>query len=215
MDSKWAHRRHILRFLLLAILFGGEAYFYEHPKVSGLNTLLLNSMYNFSDGHYLTFFYKMTQFGSTPTYIIMIILVMIGLGFNKHILGVVFVPSSVIGSVLLNYVLKNWFQKPRPDVAHLAHATSFSYPSGHSMNALVFFFFLAFLSHEFFKHKVSRLIIWLVAAVIVLLIGCSRVYLGVHYPLDVFGGYLAGGSWVSLVLYIYCKLNPYRNVHLT
>lgn len=205
MSRNWQHYRHVLRSVIFAALFGCVAIFYEHPAFSDLNNRLLNCIYNFSHGRYLNFFYKMTQIGSTPSYIILTILLLIGLSLNKHILGLIFVPVNLIGSVLVNELLKVIFAKPRPQIEHLTHADFFSYPSGHSMSALVFYGFLAVLSHEFFKKNITRFMVWLVASIVVLLIGLSRIYMGVHFPLDVLGGYLAGISWLSLILFIYFK----------
>lgn len=206
MSQNWNLYRHVFRFFIFALLFACVAILYEHPAFSNFNNQALNLIYNFAEGRYLTFFYKMTQIGSTPSYIILSLLLLIGLALNKHVLGLIFVPINLLGSVLINEILKFIFAKPRPEVEHLSHADFFSYPSGHSMSALVFYGFLAVLSHEFFKKKATRFIIWFVSSLLVLLIGLSRVYMGVHYPLDVLGGYLAGVSWLSLVLFIYFKI---------
>lgn len=91
---------------------------------------------------------------------------------------------SVITSCILNYILKILFHIPRPTAAPLELLTDYSFPSGHAMNNLVLFGGIAL----FLKQKTF----WIFTVIWLLLIGISRIYLGVHTVTDVLGGYAFG-----------------------
>jgi len=101
------------------------------------------------------------------------------------------VALTLAASAIANAVLKAIFAVDRPDVNRLVHAGGFGFPSGHAMNATVFFIFFAYLLARHSSLKPAK-IAAAAAVLIVLLIGFSRIYLGVHTVTDVLGGYLAG-----------------------
>lgn len=111
--------------------------------------------------------------------------------------------SIMIGmGVVLNTLLKLITQRPRPTFAPLAIEHSLSFPSGHSMNSFIFFMTIAYFYYHFTHRKKRSLIAFFIATVIILCIGISRIYLGVHYPSDVLGGYVAGLLWFLFVILI-------------
>jgi undecaprenyl-diphosphatase len=107
---------------------------------------------------------------------------------------------SVIGSGLLVVVLKFGFQRPRPVPFYGPPLQSFSFPSGHSLSSFCFYGVLAGLITARVRSLWLRILVWIAAAVLVLAIGISRIYLGVHYPSDVVAGYLAALVWVSALV---------------
>jgi undecaprenyl-diphosphatase len=107
----------------------------------------------------------------------------------------------VLGGEVLNLLLKDLFARPRPSFEHpLVVDTSYSFPSGQAMESVVVYgmlaYFVVLTSRAWGKRAVSVG----GAALIVLLIGFSRVYLGAHYASDVVGGFAAGGAWLSAVI---------------
>ncbi|HUD94024.1 phosphatase PAP2 family protein [Sphingobium sp.] len=97
----------------------------------------------------------------------------------------------VIGGTLLNLALKQIFAAPRPDLLpHLDVVHTYSFPSGHSAGNMIFFGALAMLAGR-------RGGYW-AAAVVIALIGVSRVWLGVHWPSDVTAGWIEGLGWLAL-----------------
>ena len=76
---------------------------------------------------------------------------------------------------------------------------SFSFPSGHALFATCFFGGLAVLLSHRLRSRLLQVLIWIVALLLIVLIGASRVYLGVHYPTDVLGGFAVGIVWVVSV----------------
>jgi undecaprenyl-diphosphatase len=108
---------------------------------------------------------------------------------------------STAGSILLNNVLKLWFDRPRPTVfAWETHAASSSFPSGHAMSATVVYGTVAYLLARLQKHRWSRVLTLTAAVIMIVLICATRLYLGVHYPSDVLGGIVVGLAWAGFCM---------------
>jgi undecaprenyl-diphosphatase len=103
------------------------------------------------------------------------------------------------GGQLLSWLLKDWFDRPRPElVAHLVQVSSPSFPSGHALMSAVVYLTLGALLARLADQRRVKLYFLAVAALLTLLVGLSRVYLGVHYPTDVLAGWSAGLVWATL-----------------
>ena len=101
--------------------------------------------------------------------------------------------AASLGSWLLYSSLKLIFQRPRPDLPHLVPAGGYSFPSGHATATAALFFTLALVYCRHSGSRSGRVLVLSIAALLALLVGISRVYLGVHYPSDVVAGWAAGG----------------------
>lgn len=109
-----------------------------------------------------------------------------------------FIAIAVTGGQLLTTLLKHGFDRPRPDlVPHEVIVQTASFPSGHSMMAAVTYFTLAALLVRLDLPRGVKLYLLLVAVLVTVLVGASRVYLGVHWPTDVIAGWLAGAAWAA------------------
>jgi undecaprenyl-diphosphatase len=103
---------------------------------------------------------------------------------------------ATCGGGLILSVLKPWFARPRPSVVpHLVPVQSPSFPSGHSLLSAVVYLTLGALLARVTSDRITRIYLILLAAFLTVSIGLSRVYLGVHYPTDVLGGWVAGFLW--------------------
>ncbi|MDR7869037.1 MAG: phosphatase PAP2 family protein [Sporomusaceae bacterium] len=100
------------------------------------------------------------------------------------------------GASTLNFLLKHLFERARPDLFKVINAAGYSFPSGHAMVSLCFYGMVAYLLCRHIRRLPMQLFVYSLAAVLVSVIGFSRIYLGVHYPSDVLGGYFAGGTWL-------------------
>ena len=100
--------------------------------------------------------------------------------------------------VVINQVLKFIIQRPRPDGFRLATVSGFSFPSGHSMAAMAFFGLLAWLVWKYEADRRLRLLYATGFALVIVMIGVSRIYLGVHYASDVLGGFCLSMAWLAV-----------------
>jgi len=115
----------------------------------------------------------------------------------KYVWETVVLTVCLTGGWLLNVVLKTSFQRARPDLQHLIAVGGYSFPSGHAMVATVFYGMLGYLIWLNLRDRSKPA--WYVpvlTALIIISIGISRIYLGVHFPSDVLAGFAAGGLWL-------------------
>jgi undecaprenyl-diphosphatase len=109
------------------------------------------------------------------------------------------VVAASLGGWFLNAALKQLFQRARPDVVpHLREAMSLSFPSGHALQSAAVYLTLGALMMRFAHRRITKIYCITVAAMATVLVGLSRVYIGVHYPTDVLAGWLIGLSWALL-----------------
>ncbi|MET0752774.1 MAG: phosphatase PAP2 family protein [Pyrinomonadaceae bacterium] len=107
---------------------------------------------------------------------------------------------AMIGEVILSLTLKGVFRRTRPE-AFFGYElpSSYSFPSGHALGAFCFFGILAWLITARLKNRTAKILIWTLAVTLIFSIGFSRIYLGVHFPSDVVGGYSAALVWTVTV----------------
>jgi membrane-associated phospholipid phosphatase len=106
-------------------------------------------------------------------------------------------------ATLSNIVLKQVINRARPSLEHLVTVNTLSYPSGHSMSAMAYYGFLIYLC---LRYNMRRWVRYLFVAILILLIlsiGVSRIYLGVHYPTDVAAGFIGGLIWVAFCAVVF------------
>jgi undecaprenyl-diphosphatase len=131
------------------------------------------------------------------TVVILVTLAAIGyLVIDGKRAAALFVMVSIAGGTVLSEGLKHLFARPRPDlVAHLVEVQTASFPSGHAMLSAVIFLTLGALLARIQSRRRLKAYVISVAIVLTLMIGASRVYLGVHWPTDVLAGWCAGAAW--------------------
>ena len=100
----------------------------------------------------------------------------------------------------LNIVLKQIVQRPRPTEYRIVNETGYSFPSGHSMVSMAFYGFLIYLIYKYVKNKYLKIGLITFLSILIISIGISRIYLGVHYTSDVMAGFCISVSY--LVLYV-------------
>ena len=149
----------------------------------------------------------LTSLGSTSVLTLFTVFVAGYLFVSRKIISAVMVPVSVGGAAIAMNALKNVFARTRPDVVpHLVEVTSASFPSGHAMVATAAYLTLGVIMAEASPRRVG-IYVMTAAMAFALLIGFSRVYLGVHWPTDVLAGWCAGAAWAMA-----CWLLTYRFV---
>ena len=108
--------------------------------------------------------------------------------------------SNLVIITALNQLLKNILQRPRPTEYRIVNETGYSFPSGHSMISMAFYGFLIYLIYKNIKNKYLKFTLIGLLSFLIVSIGISRIYLGVHYTSDVLAGFLVSISY--LILYI-------------
>lgn len=103
---------------------------------------------------------------------------------------------ALAGSAVMDELLKHIFHRTRPEIARLVDVSGYSFPSGHAMVSFAFYGMLAYLLWININSNAIRYFITVFLSLLVLAIGISRIYLGVHYPSDVLAGFAAGGFWL-------------------
>lgn len=120
----------------------------------------------------------------------------------------IYVLLTVGSGILISGIAKEFFDRPRPDlVPHGSFVHTASFPSGHSMMAAVAYLSLGVLIARVQPRFVIRVYVMVVAVLLTIFVGISRVYLGVHWPTDVAAGWLAGGAWAMLCLVVMRSLS--------
>ena len=106
--------------------------------------------------------------------------------------------AAVFGGIAISNVLKTFFDRPRPDLEQATRVFSASFPSGHATLSAVTFLTLAVLLTRTNDDRRVKIYFLTVGVILTLLVGSSRVYLGVHYPSDVLAGWCVGSAWAMV-----------------
>lgn len=107
--------------------------------------------------------------------------------------------------VSINQILKHIVKRPRPTEFRIIDESGYSFPSGHSMASMAFYGFLIYLIYNNVKNRYVKWLLCTILTMLILLIGISRIYLGVHYASDVFAGFCLSMSYLILFINVISK----------
>ncbi len=141
---------------------------------------------------------RLTDLADTKFFVLFSVLIII-IGRNKKALVIV---SLLIIDALIIEVLKRIFRRERPNIKRLVEETGYSFPSGHMTSATCFYGFIIFLVVISGMVLVWKVVLSLALSLFILVIGYSRIYLGVHYFSDVVGGLLVGSAYLTGFIYV-------------
>lgn len=148
-----------------------------------------------------TYFFKIITFLCSIKFIVLMCIISILLTLIKKDKSYLLIILVTLASSVVNLIIKNIIRRDRPDkINWLITESNFSFPSGHSMMATVFYGFLTYLLYRSNLNKNVKIIILIMMLFLILLIGISRIYLGVHYTSDVIGGFLWGSTLLILII---------------
>ncbi|WP_404428200.1 phosphatase PAP2 family protein [Sutcliffiella horikoshii] len=186
-----------LIFLIVALLINVEA-------TESWDRMIGESLYKIGemDGFFIFLSFIGSKLFFYPALVVLTIIIVL----KRNWYLALFLWANLVCVRLLNTLLKTIFSRDRPSLDHVVEAGFYSFPSGHSMNSMAFYGAIAFLCYLIIKQSWLRNTLMTVCFVLIGLIGFSRVYLGVHYPLDVLGGFSMGASWVLFLSGIYTKV---------
>lgn len=138
-----------------------------------------------------------TNLGYGYTYAAILVASVLLLAFSRRWHEFKALLICLLGSTLLNNILKFAFQRTRPEAFRIVDAAGYSFPSGHAMVSLCLYGMLAFLIARNIRSRHGQIAVAVAAVLLIGAIGISRIYLGVHYPSDVVAGYTAGATWLA------------------
>lgn len=142
---------------------------------------------------------SITRIGDPQTVVPLTIVVFGFLWWQRYRLEANFFALNAFGGAFLSSVLKLAFNKPRPQLWNqLITEQTFSFPSGHALGSMVLYGFLAYLLAT--SHPQYAKVFYGIAALLILGIGFSRLYLGVHWPTDIIAGYSIGFLWITICI---------------
>ena len=137
-----------------------------------------------------------TRIGDPHTVVPLTGIVFVFLLIKRQRLAATFFAIDAAGGVALSYFLKLAFSKPRPQLWDSAiNEVTYSYPSGHALGSMVIYGFLSYVFAKMYPRYSAA--IYTFAVLIIVSIGFSRLYLGVHWPTDILGGYGIGFLWIT------------------
>lgn len=135
-----------------------------------------------------------------PTVLALVVFAVVGfLALQTRYRTALVVLITAASGEVANIAIKNAFMRPRPTVVpHLREVISTSFPSGHAMESAIIYLTLGAMLMRLAERRITKLYCIGMAIFVTFLVGVSRVYLGVHYPTDVLGGWIFGFLWASL-----------------
>ena len=135
-----------------------------------------------------------------PTVLFMVVLAVVGFLFlQTRYRTALFVAATAISGEMVDTAMKYAFNRPRPSIVpHLRDVFSSSFPSGHAMQSAIVYLTLGAMLMRVAERRLTKLYILGIAMLLTFLVGVSRVFLGVHYPTDVIGGWIIGFVWSSI-----------------
>jgi len=206
-NRKSRYRKHVWLVIISIILFAILSVYVEAGITAGFEGWVYSESVEHMSPVVTAIIKGVTHIGDS-TVIIPFCLLLILLPRSRRTVALP-VSSTVILSTLLNILLKNIFARERPDILRLINETSYSFPSGHAMINASLYTMLILLIFKFIKSPVRKLTLSALCIVLIIAIGFSRVYLGVHYAGDIIGGWIIGFA-VSIFVYAIWKRFIFR-----
>ena len=137
---------------------------------------------------------------------IVFVLTILAIILIKGLKNKLFLLTGIVGTAGLNVVLKHIIQRERPNINRLIPEKGYSFPSGHSMMSMAFYGMLIFLIFKYVKNTALKWTLIVILTILLSTIGITRIYLGVHYPSDVIGGFLVSLTYLFILTEIYNKV---------
>jgi len=187
-------------FFLTIFIINGNLLFFDLPSYQFLSRFSMTSFFKF-----------ITDFGNVHYLLFFLFLSFFLLKKKSHWK---FLLCMMIFEVVSNVLLKNFFTRPRPNVVWLIEETGFSFPSGHMMASTIFYGLCIYFLHQSDFSKIIKILGTIFFVFLILSIGLSRVYLGVHYMSDILGGFLFSMCILNFGVFFYQSTHE-KKIELT
>ncbi|WP_424765540.1 phosphatase PAP2 family protein [Paenibacillus sp. sgz302251] len=188
--------RSVVSVILMLCLFAGLAVMISRHRVALFDNQIVDVIRSLNSPNVTVVMKGFTTAGSgvyVTIITILIVLTLVIIGYRREM---IFFVGVILCSSLLNYLLKQIFHRARPDIHRIINAAGYSFPSGHSMSAFTLYSLTIYFLWKHARRAWTRIAIVIIGLTMILMIGISRIYLGVHYPSDIIGGYLISGAWL-------------------
>ena len=203
-------------FLVLAAiavaLFCGLAVAVETDRLAGFDEAIRMELHSLASPLLTLLAEKVTWLGTLGVLALFGVIAVAVLVHARRRDGAVFLTVTMVGALALENGLKFSFQRVRPLPFFGSEPMTYSFPSGHALFSLCFYGGLAIVASRCMQSAAMKTGIWIATVLLVLAIGETRIYLGVHYPSDVLGGYLVSIAWIAVVLSTDKRLASYCRI---
>lgn len=184
--------------IIYVLLITNKTLIFDNRFYEVIQKIIKTTLKEGSEILHLTEFFKLISDIGSGTGIIIILIVVISMSKTRSLIAYN-ATLTIFVSVILNTIIKNIVMRPRPNILRLVSETSYSFPSGHSMNNMALYTVFILATIKYVKNEKIKRALVVLFSLIPILIAFSRVYLGVHYLSDVFAGLALG---VSVALFI-------------
>lgn len=190
-EFRFLNKRALIPAVAGFTVFLAISFFVITRDVIAFDTVVREAIYGLRSNGLTAFFRAVTSLGNKQTIALLCVLFLL-VPATRLAYGVP-ASSAALLAAGIQYALKVSFHRARPDLAlHLISQGGYSFPSGHSFSVLIFYSMILYLCRRNIKNKAISNLITILLTALILTIGFSRIYLGVHYPTDVLGGWSLG-----------------------
>ncbi|MDQ0414770.1 phosphatase PAP2 family protein [Mesobacillus stamsii] len=173
-------------------------------KVAEFDQALISFIRGFETPALTSIMKLFTFIGSFP--VVLVIFLIVSFIFYRVLKSrteIFLVAAVIVGTQVINLLLKLLFHRARPDIHLLIDVGGYSFPSGHAMSAFAVYGILTFVFWRHIPKSIGRISLIIGSSMFILFIGMSRIYLGVHYPSDIIGGYFASAAWLTVAIWFF------------
>ena len=169
--------------------------------VQPFDSAVRGGMREFQSPLWTSLFLTITKFGSTIYLIVIGCIAGLAFVVLRWFRPLLLFVLTMAGQAALHHGFKYLFARPRPpSLIQYANIESFSFPSGHAISSLCLYSAIAWILSNRTENTAAKAGIWIAAAILIFLIGLSRVYIGIHYPSDLIAGFIAAAVWTTAVI---------------
>ena len=145
---------------------------------------------------------NITQFGGAEFGGVIVFVILLFLTLKKRYMHAIALTLAVSVSYFASLSVKHIFSRPRPLANPLVPEDGFSFPSSHAAVGIALYGILMYFLISHFEKTWQKVLVAISGSALILAIGASRIYLAVHWPSDVIGGYIFGGLWLAILIYL-------------
>lgn len=205
MKHKHTHYIYASFALLLFVALGYMVKFYPEA-LTGFDSNIQTWVRGGLPAGLTRFFKTITILGNTPVQAIIAIVAVIWLYLRQYKAEAIFVGASGLLASILIVSLKYIYQRQRPSITHLVHASGYSFPSGHSLGTFMILGAIAIVLAQRLAKKESKIVVYGITGLLIFLVGLSRIYVGVHYPTDVLAGFTLAFALLNAIYPTYDRI---------